>query len=350
MDFSKYREEFVHAAIGEGHSVECINTYLSYAERLNSQGLPIIYDQNHLAHLVGCNYTFLVMLCNAKNLYYKNYKIPKKNGSVRLIQEPFPSLKEIQHWILKNILEPASKDNVSLVAKAFMPKKKLRENARFHKRRKCVVALDIEDFFGSIDFGSVYGVFKRLGYTKSVCAMLANLCICDNSLPQGAPTSPMLSNMVFKATDDKLFSYCRSHDVVYTRYADDMTFSSDTLNPTRIISYVKMLIAPRGFRLNDKKTKVMGCGMRQEVTGVIVNQKLQVSRVYRDKIRQEIYYSIKFGLANHMTRVTDLPSWIKTPHHYGRHLYGKVDYVLQINPHDATFLKYREWLKEYLKS
>lgn len=350
MDFSEYKHQFFGLALYSGYTPQEAERLLTYAEKLNNQGVPIIYNQDHLSRLLGYDYVFLLSVCNHQELCYKKYEIPKKNGGTRTLEEPFPSLKEIQYWILKNILEPISSAKVSPVAKAFMPKKSLRDNARFHKSKNCVVALDLHDFFGSVHYGSVFSVFKSIGYTKQVCTMLANLCVCNDALPQGAPTSPMLSNLVFKHLDDKIFNYCRRHEIMYTRYADDLTFSSNSINPMRLIKYIKMVVKTQGYRINDEKTKVMGKGMQQNVTGVIVNQKLQVNREYRDKIRQEVYFAIKFGIANHMTKVQGLPDWIKTPFHYARHLYGKVGYVLQINPKDTTFIKYRDWLKETMKN
>ena len=97
--------------------------------------------------------------------------------------------------------------------------------------------------------------------------------------------------------------------------------------------------------INEDKTKVMGRGMRQNVTGVVVNDKLQVPRKYRDKIRQEVYYSQKYGLEQHMQRVNGLPASITKIEHYVRHLYGRINYVLQINPKDKEFLLYKEIIK-----
>ena len=349
MDFAKYSEAFRKSVQQTEVPEQRVNELLAYAENLNNQGLPIIYDQLHLSLLVGYDYSYLVAVSNDASCFYRHYEIPKRRGGTRPIDEPLPSLKEIQRWILDNILVPASSFMVSPVAKAFMPSKSLRENARFHRGRKKVVALDIHDFFPSIGFGAVYGVFEVMGYEKAVAVMLARLCTFHKCLPQGAPTSPMLSNMVFKRTDDFIFHYCRNRGIQYTRYADDLTFSGDDVNTNHLVSYVKMLLAPRQFVLNEEKTKVMSQGRRQNVTGVVVNEKLQVPRAYRDKARQEVYYCIKFGVAGHMTRV-DMPNWIKTPIQYLRHLLGKVNYVLQVNPKDETFLGYRKCLKEMIVS
>lgn len=277
-------------------------------------------------------------------MFYKQYEIPKKNGAKRLILEPFPNLKDIQTWILKSILEPASVKMVSPQAKAFMPGKNLRDNARFHRNTNVVVALDIHDFFGSVKEKYIYNVFCTMGYKMPVVVMLTKLCTLNGFLPQGAPTSPMLSNMVFSKIDNRIFRYSRKRSIRYTRYADDMTFSGKEIDVENLIRYIRTLIGHKQFVLNEEKTKVMRRGCRQIVTGVVVNKVLQVPKKYRDKVRQEVYYSMKYGFTGHM-RSIQLPSWISTVEVYKHHLLGKVNYILQINPKDTEFLRYRDWLR-----
>lgn len=346
MSFSSFSKKFRMAAKQKEMSDRQTEDMLAYAKKLFRQGLPIIFDQKHLALLIGYDYSFLLSASNKSTSFYKHYEVPKRSGGTRSIDEPLPSLKEIQHWILSEILVPASKVMVSPVAKAFMPGKSLRDNARFHRRRKKVVALDIQDFFPSIGFGAVYGIFQRMGYTNPVCVMLSRLCTLRGKLPQGAPTSPMLSNIFLEDLDKKLFQYCRNRNIQYTRYADDLIFSGNDLKQQHLIPYVQMLLSSNKLKLNESKTKIMGRGMQQHVTGVVVNEKLQVSRDYRDKIRQEIYYCIKFGETSHWEHIKDdLPKWILSPQMYLKHLLGKVNYVLQINPKDKVFLDYRDYLK-----
>lgn len=345
MDITLYNETYTTAALAEGLSKEEIKQNLAYANHLQSQGLPVIFDQVHFSLLVGYDYGYVLGLTNAPEYHYKHYEIPKRNGGTRNIEEPYPSLKEIQTWILQNILTPAARKYVHPVAKAFIPNISLRDNARFHRNRKHVVALDIHDFFGSIHSGAVYGVFKGMGYSTSVSTLLMKLCTFHDSLPQGAPTSPMLSNLVFACVDKKIFGYCRARNIMYTRYADDMVFSSNSIEANHLIAYVTERVNNLGMLINEEKTKVMGRGMRQNVTGVVVNDKLQVSRGYRDKVRQEVFYTQKYGIAQHMQRVKGLPAWINKPEYYIRYLYGKINYVLQINPKDNEFLLYKELLK-----
>lgn len=344
MEFGEYSLTFLERAIDAGYQVSEAKELLKYAENLWDKGLPIIYDQEHLALLLGYDYAYLIAISNAQTNFYMPYEIPKKNGGSRLILEPYPDLKDIQTWILENILEPVSKEMVSQQAKAFMPGKNLRENARFHRNQNVVVALDIHDFFGSVREHLVLDVFTLMGYNMPVAVMLTKLCTLHNSLPQGAPTSPMLSNMVFRDLDKRIFHYCRLRNIRYTRYADDMTFSGEFIAVEKLIKYIRMLVGNRHFKLNDDKTKVMRRGCRQVVTGVTVNKVLQVSKQYRDKVRQEIYYCKKYGFASHMQKI-QLPSWITSVEVYIHHLQGKVNYILQINPKDVEFLRYREWLK-----
>lgn len=347
IDFDLYKTEFTVMADEMGYNKEEIEKMLQYAEHLNGQGLPIIFDQYHLSRLIGYDYFYFLGAANAQYSFYRHYEIPKENGGVRNIEEPLPSLKDIQTWILENILVPASRKYVSPVAKAFMPDLNLRDNARFHRDTNVVVALDLHDFFGSIKFGEIYGIFKKLGYCNSVVMMLTRLCMYKGALPQGAPTSPMLSNLMFYDLDQKIFHYCQNRKIRYTRYADDMTFSGDDVNVSRLITYVRMVVSFRHLKLNDGKTKVMRRGASQRVTGVVVNKVLQTPKEYRDKVRQEVYYCIKYGFLEHMRRIT-LPEWIKTVTAYQHHLLGKINYILQINPKDEEFVRYSNWIKEQM--
>lgn len=339
---------FRQMASEKGLPAERIDELSSYAADLEENKLPIIYDQIHFSKLVGYNYDYILAMSNDVKSFYKEYQIPKKHGGKRTLEEPYPDLKYIQSWILKNILEKGIKQFISPVAKAFIPGKKLRDNARFHRGNKVVIVLDITDFYTNIQFAQVYNIFIEMKYTKALSMLFARLCTYDNYLPQGAPTSPLLSNMIMKSFDQRLWTYCKRRNVNYTRYADDMTFSGDEIKIRHLITYVKQIL-PWKLKLNEEKTNVMGTGRCQKVTGVVVNEKLQVTRSYRDKIRQEVYYCIKFGISGHRQRLADLPQWINDDKLYIQHLLGKINYVLQINPNDHVFAGYSQWLKEEYK-
>ncbi len=345
IDFSKYASNFSIEAKMLGFSPEEITYYLNYAEKLNTQNLPIIFDQLHFSKLVGYDYDYILKVCNSPYSFYKEYTIPKKNGKFRTIDEPFPSLKEIQNWILTEILNNSVEKFVSPVAKAYISKRNIRENARFHKDKKILVCLDIVDFFGMISYKKVYSIFRHLGYNKSVSTLLSNLCTLQNSLPQGAPTSPMLSNLIFNNIDSKIFDFCKEHKIMYTRYADDLSFSGD-INVGLLISFTTNILNRFGFSINQKKTKVISQGRSQQVTGIVVNKKIQVPRLYRNKLRQEIYYIIKYGLENHLNRI----NYSQPPLVYLYHLLGKTNYIIQINKYDKEAHKYMEYLKNLLQT
>lgn len=346
IDKNLYICRFRSAAAKTDLTPEEIECSISYAQRLLGNGVPVIFDQIHLSKMLGVDYDYLLALTNVSGAFYKEFHLPKKHGGYRTIKEPYPDLKEIQAWILKNILNPIVNQCVSPVAKAFVPSRSIRENARFHRGKNVVVAFDVEDFFGSIKEVLVYKFFHQIGYTKSVSMLMAKLCSLDGVLPQGSPTSPMLSNMIFKPLDDEIWNYCKLRNICYTRYADDLTFSGENIDIAHLKIYVEFMLRRIELRMNEKKTKVMGRGTRQNVTGAVVNDVVQARRAYRDKIRQEMYYCVKFGVSSHMQRCPSKPQWIKTEQNYIHHLLGKVNFVLQLNPRDQEMQKYANWLKE----
>lgn len=290
--------------------------------------------------LVGYKYQYLIKISNGAKKFYRTFEIPKKSGGFREISEPLPSLKEIQHWILGEILE---KVPVSRYAKAYVHKRSIRENARFHISQKVVLTIDLENFFGSLKFGKVYGLFLKLGYSAPVSTMLTNLCCLDGSLPQGAPTSPTLSNILMLQTDKMIAGFIKEKKIRYTRYADDLTFSGD-FEPGIVITFVKSVMNDVNLRVNEKKIRVRRPGQRQEVTGVIVNEKLQAPREMRRELRQAVYYIQKYGLASHLDKTENL----KANHIY--HWLGIANFILFLNPKDEDALRCREILRRYLPS
>ena len=132
---------------------------------------------------------------------------------------------------------------------------------------------------------------------------------------------------------------------MYTRYADDLSFSGD-INVGLLISFTTNILNRFGFSINQKKTKVISQGRSQQVTGIVVNKKIQVPRLYRNKLRQEIYYIIKYGLENHLNRI----NYSQPPLVYLYHLLGKTNYIIQINKYDKEAHKYMEYLKNLLQT
>lgn len=273
---------------------------------------------------------------------YKVYKIKKNNGGYRTIYEPNSLLKHIQKSILNNILNNKS---ISKYAKAYHKGISLRDNACVHVNKKIILKLDIKDFFESISFVDIYNSCFSIEYfPKSVGILLTYLCTYDNHLTQGSPTSSYISNLVMKDFDEEIGEYCEDNNISYTRYSDDMTFSGD-FNSSYIIIKVRKMLYKLGLELNNNKIHVVSKSSCQSVTGIVVNEKVQVSSKYRDRIRQEIYYIKKYGLESHLNKCGIKGDKLK----YLNKLYGRILYVLQINKDDKEFVNYREFVSNLKK-
>ncbi len=269
---------------------------------------------------------------------YKIYKIKKRNGKYRNICEPSSNLKQIQKRILTNILNNKS---ISKYAKAYHKGVGLKDNAIPHINKEMILKLDIKDFFENISFVDIYNSCFSIEYfPKSVGMILTYLCTYDNHLTQGSPTSAYISNLVMKEFDEELGNWCNLKNISYTRYSDDMTFSGE-FNPSELIVIVRKMLYKLGLELNNNKIHIVHKSSSQKVTGIVVNEKLQVNIKYRNKIRQEIYYIKKFGLSSHMKK-SDINIESKK---YLNKLYGRILYVLQINEYDKEFIKYKQFIK-----
>ena len=270
---------------------------------------------------------------------YKIYKIKKHNGKLRTIHEPNSLLKHIQRQILKNILNNKS---ISQYAKAYHKGISLRDNAIPHVNKKIILKLDIKDFFENISFIDVYNSCFPIEYfPKSVGMLLTYLCTYDDHLIQGSPTSAYISNLVMKDFDEEIGYWCELNKISYTRYSDDMTFSGD-FNPSEIIVKVRKMLYKLGLQLNNNKIHIVNKSSSQNVTGIVVNEKVQTCSKYRKKIRQDIYYIKKFGLESHL-KYNNIKMNEKI---YLNTLYGKILYVLQVNKNDKEFKEYKEFILE----
>lgn len=331
IDFDRYCKWLTAKANQFEYDQEVVEQMIEYARFLNDKNLPIIYNQEHLAVLMGKEYPYLLGISNKTKSNYITYKLPKRHGGFRIIMEPYPSLKEVQDWILKYILDPIKDNYVAKNAKAYMPGRSIKDNVRLHCNKELVFNIDLKDFFGSITIKMILSFFISLGYSKPVAVMLANLCTCNGVLPQGASTSPMLSNMIFKPADDFIFSYCKSKKILFSRYADDLTFSG-SFNEHELLYDLNQVLYEHGFRINYKKIKTYRKFQRQLVTNVVVNVKPHVRRRIIRSLRQEAYYISKFGILKHLSYI----GCKLEPAYYLKRILGKINYALFLNPKDTS--------------
>ncbi|CDF00349.1 retron-type reverse transcriptase [Clostridium sp. CAG:813] len=227
------------------------------------------------------------------NFNYYHFTIPKGNGEKRLITAPKGKLKVIQKWILVNCLE---KFAVAECATAFIKGKHgIRVNAESHQYNKYILEFDLKDFFPNISFWDVQNLFLRMNLSQKLSILFAKLCTYDGYLPQGAITSPYISNLICYDLDLKLLELCDYYDITYTRYADDLTFSSDELYLLlSLMQEISSIIHYYGFKVNYNKTKVLLPSNKQTITGITVNNgEIKVDKKLKRMVRAKLYYGIK---------------------------------------------------------
>lgn len=299
------------------------------------QPLPFLYDTYQTAACLKIGRRKLYNYWNHADDAYRAVTIRKKNGGVRRLYVPNAELRAIQVRILRQILQ---KLPISPYATAYAPGSSLRANAAPHVGKRYLLKLDITDFFGSIRFGQVYSAaFHTRHFPKSVGVLLTTLCCREEALPQGAPTSPALSNLVMRNFDDNLGKWCAARGIAYTRYCDDMTFSAD-VPLYAVYQKAQAMLREMGFVLNERKTKFFTNTTRQSVTGLIVNEKVSVSADYKRGLRQEVYYALKFGVADsilHADRTDFIENGVPNTERYAAHLIGRLRFVLQIEPQNV---------------
>lgn len=290
----------------------------------------------YVAALFDCSISDLYEITNETSKFYKTYYVSKRNGGKRRIDSPDEFLKKIQKWILEDILYRIPCSNY---AKAYVPERSVKDNAKFHRGQKLVLTLDVKDFFPSITENHVFNVFNQsCGYEPSVAVVFTKLCTYNGVLPQGAPTSAYLSNLVMKEFDEALGAYCGTHSIRFTRYADDMTFSGD-FDIAALLYFVDQQLKLVGLTRHPEKLKVMRQHDCQKTTGIVVNTTQQVPRKYRMKIRQEVHYIKKYGLDSHIEHIGS------EKHIYLQSLLGRINYVLAVKPNDTKMASYRKYIE-----
>ena len=268
---------------------------------LSKTGAPVILTPKHMALLIGIPYPELRKMFYARDKFYRSYTIKKRNGGERLIEAPYPSLKMVQRWILDNILVPSAVYHHSAVG--FRQGKTIVDNAMPHLGHDVLLKMDIKDFFPSVTEASVRKYFHSLGYQGGLSGTLAYLCCKDNRLPQGAPTSPLLSNVLFVKMDRELDRIAVMEGLSYTRYADDLTFSGARI-PIPFIKTVTQVAKDNNLRINKEKTRRSGKGSRKVITGVSISSgKPTIPRSLKREIRQKVHYILNYGLYDHLKHI-----------------------------------------------
>lgn len=261
---------------------------------------------------IGFNQQMLDNYITFADRFYNTFYIAKKKKTKkRQIDCPSKELKAIQRWILLNYLNEIP---VSKRANGFVKNRGIKRNAQFHLNKSYILTIDIKDFFPSISQQKVYESLSKHIEDKTFCLKLAKLCTYKRRLPQGAPTSPILSNIVFQHIDDQIANFCNARLTRYSRYADDMVFSCDTKQTLiETYSYVNKLLLENLFSINKSKTRFMSGKGRMSITGITINSgRLTVNRDIKRNLRSNIYnLIIKKDKSINLNSVLGYMSFIK---------------------------------------
>lgn len=317
--------------------------------KLSQSGLPVAGTAAELAGAMEISVGELRFLAFARRTstttHYKRFTIPKKTGGRRLISAPMPRLKRAQEWILQNILEKVA---LHEAAHGFRRGRSIVTNARPHVGADVVINCDLKDFFPTVTYRRIKGLFRRLGYSESVATILGLICSepevdrveldgrtwyvtrDERFLPQGAPTSPAITNIICRGLDARLTHTAGRLGFTYTRYADDMTFSGSAeaaANAGRLLRRVRYTADKEGFQVHPDKTRVLHRSRRQEVTGLVVNQRVNVSRKVLRNFRATLFQIDRDGPAGkHWGHSDDVIASIE----------GFANFVRMVDPEKGT--------------
>jgi RNA-directed DNA polymerase len=353
-------EEYIINAERIGRSSSFITETVKYAENLIGKGLPVIFSTHHLGEYIGVSYKDLIYLINNRSELYKFYEIKKRNGGLRQIVVPHLNLKLAQQYINSEILQ---KVPISSNACGFTKNKSILSNAVPHINKNAILNVDLLKFFDSISEQRVYGIFKSLGYAKNLAIDLARLvtvelpedyynkfsenhlqlyrALIPNGtavLPQGASTSPALSNIILRRLDYRLTKLAAKHDISYSRYADDITFSGNKENLPKL-DMLKCIIREEGFYINWDKVGIYRKGTKQTVTGLTVSNGVHIHRGFKKEIKKHIYCCKTFGVKQHLAFLE-----LEDKGLYKEWLLGKIFFVKSIEKEVAE-----KMLTDFLK-
>jgi RNA-directed DNA polymerase len=329
-----------------------LGDHRSDTDRLSQNALPVLSTPADVAQALQMKIPRLRWLAFHSDAitrsHYYTFQIPRKNGRLRTLQAPHRTMAYVQGWILDEILYRIP---VHDAAHGFVPERSVMTNAKPHLGARVVINTDLKDFFPAITFARVSGLFRSLGYSPAVATILALLCTeaprqelvyegvnylaatGPRALPQGACTSPAISNLITRTLDRRLQGMADKLNWTYTRYADDITWSTpESPQPSvgYVLARVRHIAEDEGFEINEEKTRVLRPNQRQSVTGVAVNDRLSVPRTTIRRVRAIL----------HNAQLTGLEAQNRDNHPYFEHwLLGMIGWIGMVQPETGDKLR-----------
>ena len=318
-------------------NIELLSSYLrTSAELLDTfiNGKKKLIDWRNKADFKNLN----LQNKSEKEVHIQRFYIPKRNKKLgyrivyKLRNQFATDILKVLKFNLYELYTPTE------CVHGFVLGKDTLTNAKSHVGSKLLLSLDIVDFFKSISIGQVKMAFKHLGFNDEISRILSEISTIEDSLPPGFPTSPFIANIVFRELDDQINDLCKQNRAIYTRYADDISISSDYDLPS--VDDIEEILSPSGFLINSQKTKFFKRGQNQYVTGLsITDDKYpRIPKHIKKKLRQEIYHIKKFGFHSHICHLNNWDE--KTDKSITEEIRGEVlnrmkgwiDYIKHIEP------------------
>lgn len=311
-----------------------LNFLASYFIEMKKRGLKCILNSSHLVHLLELSINEINWLANDGKNHYRHFTRKKRDGGTRDIFTPRARLKEVQRHILDDFLHRV---RLNSHAQGFRRKRSIITNAARHIDKNIVIKMDAKEFFPSITFQRVSGMFASLGYPRQVSVLLTKLVTHRGRLPIGAPTSPAISNIVCRRMDKRFARLGEKMGFDYSRYADDLTISSNNKKLTKMIPFFKEIMRDEGFEVKEAKMRILRNSGRQKVTGIVVNKKRNIERKEIKKLRAVIHN------CKHKDIRQEAITWAKrekklddpyayTLREFKSSLLGKINFVKSVNP------------------
>jgi RNA-directed DNA polymerase len=325
-----------------------------FNQRFFIQQLLSVVKISDLKVLLKLKFSWLSLIINAP--HYDEFSIPKKRGGVRKIAAPEPLLSAIQarfNFYLQNyyhLVRPQGIYGFVINPNKKEPFCNIVENAKLHVNKKYVLNLDLQDFFSSIKAYRVKALFQSdyFRYNEQVATAFALLVTYEGTLPTGAPTSPVISNFICLQLDEMIEAYCGDKNIQYSRYADDLTFSSNHEITKSHLQDLTGIINANEFEINKKKTRLKTKGRKQTVTGLVVNEKVNVDRKTIKMVRAMLFDALQNGITKaakkHFKNNTKISSW--SENYFMNRLEGYINFIAQVRgKEDALVLKFKEEFK-----
>lgn len=353
-------KSFLIEGRANGFNADYLEELVKAGRMIDGKNIPVIYSLAHLASLSSTLYSDLHSYvdeppddCKSQN--YKNFTISKRSGGVRWISVPCPPLYAAQSFIAQEILNRVVPHSAAMAYVPGLPNP-LKANAEKHLDSRWLLKMDIKDFFSNISERQVYHLFKSLGYSKLLSFEMSRLCTritpkrlgkrwnvkskkMNNrpydvrhigSLPQGAPSSPALSNLICIDMDRELEELARNSNADYSRYADDLCFSFLNASRDSVFQLKKeagKVLHKHSFSENRKKSRIIPPGARKIITGVVIDSgKASIPKELRSRIRMHLFYCKRFGIPEHCSK-----KGFRSVLGFRNHLYGLIMYVRTIN-------------------